>query len=79
MEKTKLTIRVDREALELAKRYAADHNTSLSRLVSEFLKSLRRKEAARERLPVLHRLSGVLPPEASVEEYKAHLESKHGV
>jgi hypothetical protein len=38
--KRKLTVRVDQEWIEAAKEYAHDHNTSLSRLISEFLKTI---------------------------------------
>jgi hypothetical protein len=40
MERTKLTIRVDRDLLEGAKRYANEHDTTLTRLVSEYLRRL---------------------------------------
>jgi len=63
-EKTKLTVRIDRTALDRAKRYAADHNTSLSRLISEFLAMLD-VEAQPSRTPILSRLTGILPAEAS--------------
>ena len=40
MEKTTLTVRVPRDLLEGAKRYASEHETTLTRLVSEFLRQL---------------------------------------
>ena len=40
MERTKLTIRVSRDLLDGAKRYAKVHNTTLTRLVSEYLRRL---------------------------------------
>ena len=40
MEKAKLTVRVPKALLEGAKRYASQHHTTLSELVSEFLRQL---------------------------------------
>ena len=40
MEQTKLTVRVPRKLLEGAKQYAAENNTTLTRLVSEYLRQL---------------------------------------
>ena len=76
-EKTKLTVRIDRTALDRAKRYAADHNTSLSRLISEFLAMLDAK-AQPSRTPILSRLTGILPAEASSEEHRVYLAKKYG-
>ena len=76
-EKTKLTVRIDRTALDRAKRYAADHNTSLSRLISEFLARLD-AEAQPSRTPILSRLTGILPAEAAIEEHHVYLAKKYG-
>lgn len=77
-EKTKLTVRIDRAALERAKRYAADHNTSLSKLISDFLGMLD-AERRPTRTPILTKLTGILPAEASVDEHRAYLAKKYGV
>ena len=74
-EKTKLTVRIDREALERAKRYAADHNTSLSRLISDFFGVLN-AERRPTQTPILDRLIGILPAEASVDEHRTYLAKK---
>jgi hypothetical protein len=77
MEETKLTIRIDRVTLERAKIYARRHDTSLTRLVTAHLEQL---GAADERLgeaPVTRRLTGVLPANASLQDYRDHLERKH--
>lgn len=44
MEKTKLTLRIEKPIIEAAKDYAQQHNTTLSRLVAEFLRSLKLAE-----------------------------------
>ena len=75
MDETKLTIRIDRATLERAKRYARAHGTSLTRLVTSHLERLDADgEAA---APVTRRLTGVLPPQASLQDYRDHLERKH--
>jgi len=75
MPKRKLTLSVDGAVIERAKRFSRRNQTSVSRLVSEFLGSLGTEyEVA---TPVVGRLRGVLPSSASQDEYRAHLESKH--
>lgn len=76
MEKTKLTLRIEKPIIEAAKDYAQQHNTTLSRLVAEFLRSLK---LAEDRLtsPILEDLSGILPQEVSLEEHRVYLEEKY--
>lgn len=78
MEKTKLTVRVPRDFLEGAKRYANEHGTTLTRLVSEFLRQLSIQDDLLADAPVVRRLSGTLSPDASVGDYGNYLEKKHG-
>lgn len=77
-EKTKLTVRIDRRALDRAKRYAADHDTSLSKLISEFLGRLD-TEGRPARTPILTKLTGILPAGASIDDHRRHLVKKYGV
>jgi hypothetical protein len=77
MEKTKLTVRVPRDLLEDAKRYANEHNTTLTRLVSEFFRQLSLEKDPLANAPVVRRLSGTLAPDASIEDYREYLEEKH--
>jgi hypothetical protein len=76
MEKTKLTLRIEQSIIESAKDYAEQHDTSLSRLVSEFLRSLRAPTDGPS-APILDELSGILPPDVSAMEYHRHLEEKY--
>ena len=78
MEKRKLTIRLPSDLLEEAKRYAREHNTSLTRLVEAYLRQLGTEDDLLADAPTVRRLSGVLPPEASTREYHDYLERKHG-
>ena len=77
MDETKLTIRIERATLESAKRYARAHGTSLTRLVTSHLERLGAADEADGHAPVTRRLSGVLPPEASLQDYRDHIERKH--
>ncbi len=78
MESTKLTVRVPPDLLEGAKRYAHEHNTTLTRLVSEYLRQLGAEDDPLADAPVVRRLSGSLSPDAAVEQYRRHLEEKYG-
>ena len=78
MEKTKLTVRLPRDLLEGAKRYAKEHDTTLTRLVSEYLRQLSTQDDPLADAPAVRRLSGILSPDASVEDYRKYLEKKYG-
>ena len=78
MERTKMTVRVPRDLLEGAKRYASEHDTTLTRLVSEFLRQLSIQDDSLADAPVVRRLSGTLSPDAAIEDYGKYLEEKHG-
>jgi hypothetical protein len=73
----KLTVQVDARWLEHAKTYAAKHGTSLSTLVSEFLRGLADEQTVTS-TPVLQRLSGILPVDASAGSYESYLDQKYG-
>ena len=77
MDETKLTIRIDRATLERAKLYAREHHTSLTRLVASHLERLGATDDVTGDAPVTRRLTGVLPPEASLQDYRDHLERKN--
>ncbi len=76
MEKTKLTLRIEKPIIESAKDYAQHHNTTLSRLVAEFLRSLKTAGATYSP-PILEELSGILPADVSLEEHQAYREEKY--
>ena len=77
MDETKLTIRIERATLEHAKRYARRHGTSLTRLVTSHLERLDSDDEPGDHPPVTRRLTGVLPAEASLQDYRDHMERKH--
>ena len=78
MEQTKLTIRLQRNLLEGAKQYAREHDTSLTRLVSEYLRQLGAGDERLSGAPTVGRLTGALSPGASLDDYRQYLEEKHG-
>lgn len=77
-EETKLTIRIRREVLEGAKRYAREHETTLTRLVSQYLSQLSRQADPLAGAPIVQRLSGTLSADVSLDDYKRHLQEKYG-
>ena len=78
MMQTKLTVRVDRRWLEQAKAYTAQHGTTLSKLISEYLRDLSNAERPLEDTPILDRMSGILPDDVDVADYRQHLAEKYG-
>ena len=78
MKEQKLTIRISQEVLDGAKRYAREHGTSLTRLVTAYLERLTKESDPLESAPTTRRLAGSLPPSASRTEYRDHLEQRHG-
>jgi hypothetical protein len=75
-KKTKLTIRVEQQWVENAKRYAARHNTTLTQLVSDYLRHLSFQDSLPTDTPILQRLTGILPVDVSIEDYQAYLGEK---
>ena len=75
----KLTVRVEAGALERAKRYAAEQNVSLSRLISSFLANLDHEPTEQQgSAPILGRVAGVLSADDGVEAHQAYLDAKYG-
>jgi hypothetical protein len=75
MSRRKLTLSVDEEVVRKAKRFSRRHDTSISKLVTDFLARLVDSEG--KRTPVVSRLRGILPPSTDTEAYRRHLERKH--
>ena len=74
MKEQKLTIRVSQEVLDGAKRYAHEHGTTLTRLVTAYLERLGKQgdRLANEgdRLasaPLTRGLLGLLPPDTTLD------------
>lgn len=78
MMKTKITVRVEKEAYEAAKRYAEKYGMTITNLVTEFFNSLDKKEKAASRTPILDEMAGSLSPDTRIEDYCEYLEKKYG-
>jgi hypothetical protein len=76
MGKTKLTLRIEKSVIELAKNYAHQHQTSLSQLVAEFFRTLD-APGRTPQAPILDDLTGILPADVSLTDYHTYLEQKY--
>lgn len=78
---TKLTLSMDKEVIEEAKKYARKKNTSLSRLIKSYLVSITRNRTEKDTdiTPLVKSLSGVLPgmKDNYKKEYSHYLEKKY--
>ena len=74
--RTKLTVRVPRDLLENAKRYAAQNNTTLTDLIEAYLRRILTLPSL-EDAPIIRRLSGTLSTDGTIQDYKKHLEEKY--
>lgn len=77
MKDTKLTVRVSRDLLENVKVYAEKNNTTLTELIESFLENIP-SQFPLENAPIVRRLSGSLPQNLSIQDYRDHLEDKYG-
>lgn len=77
MEETKLTVRVSRDLLEKAKRYAAQNHTTLTELIEAYLRRIPAQHSL-EHAPIVRRLSGALSADVSIQDYQKHLDEKYG-
>ena len=73
---TKLTLSIDPKVIAAGKRFAADHGTSVSRLVETFLDTVTRTPEVPSETPVLARLRGSLRG-ADTADYRDHLARKY--
>lgn len=85
MKLEKLTLRLEEELIDRAKRIARERGTSVSRMVAGFFESIEgpRSEDDRRRGELTRRLRGSIRPEGgspgdAEEDYLRHLERKHG-
>ncbi len=77
---TKLTLRLNRELIETAKKFSREKNKSLSRLVSDFFEMIQKeKKGSQEQLPpTVRSLKGILKnSQLKKDDYKRYLEKKY--
>ena len=77
MKYTKLTVKISRNVLDRAERYARQNQTALSHLITEYLRQLNVENDVLTNAPIVQRLSGTLSQNVSVKDYRQRLESKH--
>jgi len=70
---------VEKSLIDATKRYAEMHDTTVSQLISDFLRALIQETAPPSATPVLDKLAGVLPPDTTTSDYWQHLNEKYGV
>ena len=78
METKKMTVRVPKHLLEQAKRYAHEHDTTLTRLITAYLGQITTQHDPLAGAPTVKRLSGSLSSDVGVEDYRQHREEKYG-
>jgi len=78
MEMTKLTIRLPINVLERAKSYAESNQTSVTRLVSNYLSQLPAEESFLKDAPMVQSLIGILSPDTTEEDYWRYIDEKYG-
>jgi hypothetical protein len=77
MQETKLTVRVSRTRLDKAKRYAKEHDTTLTNLIDAYLARISEQEPL-DNAPIVDRISGTLSLDVSRDDYHKHLDEKYG-
>lgn len=77
-ETAKLTIRLPKEDIEFAKRYAREHGMTVTEVIDRYLRRMK----TLEQHPVsseLEFITGLVPADVEGEElYRKHLLDKHG-
>lgn len=76
---TKLTLRLDEDLIDRAKRYSSESGKSLSRLVADFFATIDTDDFAMVGItPRVHSLLGILSDSPLDEDdYRRHLEEKY--
>jgi hypothetical protein len=78
---TKLTLRLKKKVIDQAKKYANDHETSLSKLIENYLSAITNETRSIEKIsPLVQSLSGVIQlseKEDPKRTYQEHLKEKY--
>jgi hypothetical protein len=78
---TKLTLRLKKNVIDRAKRYANDHETSLSKLIENYLSAITMESKAVMKIsPLVQSLSGAIQlskDENTKVKYHEHLNEKY--
>jgi hypothetical protein len=77
METAKLTVRLSKKDLEFAKRYAQEHQITVTELIDRYLQRLQAGLDSPIH-PEVEKISGLVPSDVEVEPiYREYLLSKH--
>jgi ABC-type transporter Mla subunit MlaD len=78
---TKLTLRLKKEVIDQAKKYANDHDTSLSKLIENYLEAVTNISEEEDHIsPLVKSLSGVIQLSKGTnlkDKYHKHLTEKY--
>ncbi len=78
---TKLTLRLKKKVIDQAKKYANDHETSLSKLIENYLSAITTEPKSIEKIsPLVQSLSGVVQMSENEDPkrtYQEHLKEKY--
>ena len=78
---TKLTLKLDKEVISAAKKYAKKRNISLSKMVEKYFSSLiKTKRGEKKYTPIVNELSGIIYLEKEFnlkEEFGQYLSDKY--
>ena len=76
METVKLTVRLPKKDVDLAKEYAQAHRITVTELIDRFLRSLRGGTCTIH--PEVEKISGLVPATVDAKaEYRQHVLEKH--
>jgi hypothetical protein len=76
MDTAKLTVRLPKNDLEFAKRYAQAHRMTLTELIDRYLRSLQGETGTIH--PEVEKISGLIPADVDARaEYRAHILEKY--
>jgi hypothetical protein len=74
--RARLALSVEKDLIDKAKKYAEQHGTSVSQLVTRYFEGLDRIESG-SNTPILDRLIGILPGDSDVREHHEYWEQKY--
>ncbi len=78
---TKLTLRLKKKVIDQAKKYANDHETSLSKLIENYLSAVTNESRSIEKIsPLVQSLSGVIQLSENEDpkgKYQEHMKEKY--
>lgn len=76
---TKLTLNLNKEIIEEAKSYAKSHQTSLSKLIENYLSSLTSVSKKKSPVsPLVESLTGIIPNEYDEKkDYREYIDKKY--